>query len=94
MGVRESSSPLQYRTAEECLASESILSHSNDLLLLGYSGAECSQCYGFLVGHSVPKVGSVGSAICKYSLSLLVTREHLERALEAGEEPQDSLFML
>lgn len=31
VGVRESSSPLQYRTAEECLASESILSHSNDL---------------------------------------------------------------
>ena len=30
-GVRESSNPLQYRTAEEHLASESILSHSNDL---------------------------------------------------------------
>jgi hypothetical protein len=39
------------------------------------------------------QVGSVGSTVCKYSLSLLVTREHLERILEAGEEPQDSLFL-
>ena len=54
VGVRESSNPLQYRTAEECLASESILSHSNDLPLLGSGGAECIQSYGFLVGHSVP----------------------------------------
>lgn len=40
------------------------------------------------------RVGSVGSTLCKYSLSLLVTREHLERILEAGEEPQDSLFFM
>lgn len=39
------------------------------------------------------RVGSIVSIICKYSLSLLVTREHLERILEAGEEPQDNLFL-